>query len=68
MTCELFVKTYSGAVALTMSVDARTRDITELSVDDAHLESLLVLLTMAAWQVEGELIRARESKLREGNI
>jgi hypothetical protein len=48
-----------GMPVMVMQMDAALRTVRSASVDDAQMQTLLVVTSVAAGTVEGECIRAR---------
>lgn len=48
-----------GMPVMVLQMDATLRSVRSASVDDAQLQTLLVVTSVAAGTVEGECIRAR---------
>lgn len=49
----------NGLLVMVMQMDATLRTVRHASVNDAELQTLLVVTSVAAGTVEGECIRAR---------
>jgi len=52
-----------GMPVMVMQMDATLRTVWSASVDDAQLQTLLVVTSVAAGTVEGECIRARAERV-----
>lgn len=55
-----------GLPVMVMQMDATLRTVRSASVDDAALQTLLVVTSVAAGTVEGELIRQRGASEQPG--
>lgn len=56
-----------GMPVMVLQMDATLRTVRSASVDDAQLQTLLVVTSVAAGTVEGECIRARAEMERCGD-
>lgn len=65
MICDLTIKTPHGATVMALSVDARTRGIVALAVDDAHLGDTFAMLAIASGVIE-EMINLAKEERSEG--
>lgn len=52
-----------GMLVMVLQMDATLRSVRSASVDDAQLQTLLVVTSVAAGTVEGECIRARAERV-----
>lgn len=53
-----------GMPVMVLQMDATLRSVRSASVDDAQLQTLLVVTSVAAGTVEGECMRARSERVK----
>lgn len=62
MICELTIKTPYGKTVMDLRVDARTRGIVALAVDDEHLGDTFAMLAIASGVIEDMINSAKEER------